>query len=59
MATFICKEEYTFSVEAATHKEATSLLETFHQEEDKIFYGSSSQVKADRSTSFSMTRRAM
>lgn len=58
MATFICKQEYTFTIEAATDKDATSLLETFHQEEDKILYGPGSQIKADRSTTFSITARA-
>ena len=59
MAIFKCKQEYSFTIEAATDKEATTLLEGFHQEEDKILYGSGSRVKADRSTAFSMPRRAL
>ena len=54
MAIFKCKQEYSFTIDAATDKEATTLLERFHQEEDKILYASGSRVKADRSTAFSM-----
>jgi leucyl aminopeptidase (aminopeptidase T) len=56
MARFEFKEEYTFTVEAATGNEATSVLERFHVEEDKIIYGSNDRlmrvdglIKVDRS----------
>jgi hypothetical protein len=57
MATFECKQEYTFTIQAATENEAMTVLEKFHQEEDKIVYGCGSQIKVARSTVFSVYAR--
>ena len=49
MATIKCKQEYTFTIQAATEDEAMIILQDFHVEEDKIAYRPESQIKVDRS----------
>ncbi len=56
MATFTGKQEYTFTIEAETDKDATDTLEKFHEEEDQILYRPQSRIKINRSSEFALTR---
>ena len=49
MAAIKCKQEYTFTIQAATDEDAMIVLENFHVEEDKILYRPDSRIKVDRS----------
>lgn len=47
MVAIKCKQEYTFTIHAATDEEAIRVLENFHVEEDRIVCRPDSRIRLD------------